>query len=125
MIEILSASIFSIVLSGAVGDRIETTCGASPTIAYMHDPLPIKRVRPVYPRRAITRSIGGKVTLTFDISAGVPTDIQIVSSRPPNMFDVGALRAVAEWRFESAEPFGSTTITYKTESTASCFMEDA
>ena len=112
--------------AGAVGTRIEATCGDSPNITYAHTPLPVKRVKPVYPRRAITRAVGGHVTLTYRITAnGVPEEVKVLSSEPKNMFEQSAISAIRKWRFEPTPTFGKSTITYRTLTTSRCFIEDA
>ena len=123
---LVALGMFATLQLGAVGTRVETTCGDQPTITYTHAPMPVKRVKPVYPTRAIIREISGFVTLSFRISkAGVPTTIEVLSSSPANMFDRSALSALAKWRFDPTVSSGTTTITYQTMGTAKCYIEDA
>lgn len=64
------------------------------------DIMPLVRVNPEYPRRALQRGIEGWVQLQFTISAaGTTKDIKIVDAEPNNVFDDAALQAVARWRY--------------------------
>jgi protein TonB len=60
-----------------------------------------KYVAPVYPRGARRRGLTGNVTMNFSIRAdGTTGDIEVISSRPGNVFVSSAKKAVSEWRFE-------------------------
>ena len=63
--------------------------------------MPISRVNPRYPRSAQRRGIEGHVVLQFTITqTGTVTDIKVVDSIPPNVFDDAAKRALARWKFK-------------------------
>ena len=62
---------------------------------------PLMRVKPVYPRDALVAGRGGEVVLLVRIDeTGVVTDIDLVSSKPPRIFDKAAIEAVHKWRFK-------------------------
>jgi periplasmic protein TonB len=64
------------------------------------DIMPLVRVNPEYPRRALQRGIEGWVQLQFTISAaGTTKNIRIVDAEPKGVFDDAALQAVARWRY--------------------------
>ena len=123
---VLIGSALVTVLTNAYGTRIETTCGDKPVIEYTHSPTPIKRVKPIYPRRAIVREIGGYVELEVGISEeGIPVNLEIVSSSPQMMFDRSAQSAVSKWRFELGASQAKVRISYRTDGTTTCYIEDA
>jgi protein TonB len=65
------------------------------------DILPLVRIEPRYPARALQREIEGWVLLEFTISpAGTVVNPFVVDSEPPRTFDRAALRAVARWKYK-------------------------
>lgn len=55
---------------------------------------------PVYPPQAARRKLEGSVELEFTVGAnGALSDIRVVRSNPPNIFDREAIRAAQRWRF--------------------------
>ena len=61
---------------------------------------PIVRISPQYPAQAAMRGIEGWVLLQFDITEkGTVTNISILDSNPPRVFDKEAVRAVRKWRY--------------------------
>jgi protein TonB len=63
--------------------------------------VPLVRVPPKYPMRALNRHIEGWVKIEFTIStAGTVTDTTIVASQPTETFDDEALKAIKKWRFK-------------------------
>lgn len=64
-------------------------------------PAVISQIRPIYPFRAKTRGIQGKVNLEFTVfEDGTTGDAAIISSSPPAIFDEAARQAVLKWRFK-------------------------
>ncbi|MES2626459.1 MAG: energy transducer TonB [Pseudomonadota bacterium] len=64
------------------------------------DVQPLVRIEPEYPRRAIERGIEGWVTVQYTVSGtGAVTDVVVVESSPPNVFDDAAVKAVSRWRY--------------------------
>lgn len=64
------------------------------------DVIPLVRINPDYPQRALSRGIEGWVLVQFTITAaGTVKDAKIVDSDPKNIFDDSALRAIARWRY--------------------------
>jgi len=67
----------------------------------------VKRVNPMYPRRAKLRKIEGYVSLAFKIdSNGYVKDIKILESNPADVFDKAAIKALSRWRFKPDKSLG-------------------
>lgn len=87
------------------------------------DYLPIVRVAPVYPSRALSRGIEGFVDLAFTVTtAGTVTDPVVIQSTS-SLFDRAAIRAVLKFKYKPrvvdgepvAVPNVKTRITFKIE----------
>ncbi len=64
------------------------------------DVIPIVRVVPEYPARAITGGIEGWVQVQFTITAaGTVRDAVVVAAQPNGWFEDAALKAIARWRY--------------------------
>lgn len=64
------------------------------------DYLPVVRVAPVYPRRALSRGATGYVDLEFTVDEnGVPTDIEVIESSSGRDFNRAAIDAVKKFRY--------------------------
>jgi periplasmic protein TonB len=64
------------------------------------DVIPLVRVSPTYPPRALAREIEGWVQVQFTITGtGTVKDVIVVESSPPNVFDAAAVEAVSRWRY--------------------------
>ena len=64
------------------------------------DVIPLVRVNPDYPQRALTRGLEGWVQVQFTITpAGTVKDAIVVSAEPQDVFDDAALKAIARWRY--------------------------
>ncbi len=64
------------------------------------DPLPLVRIPPDYPPRALERGIEGWVIVRFTITqTGSVKDPQVVDSQPKRVFDEAALRSIVRWRY--------------------------
>ncbi|MDN5863997.1 MAG: energy transducer TonB [Gammaproteobacteria bacterium] len=79
-------------------------------------PIPLVRIPPQYPRRALLASKSGFVVVAFTITkSGSVTDLRVVDSEPRGFFEQAALRAVSQWRYRPApiERNVQTTIEFK------------
>ena len=92
--------------------------------AKMPPHLPIVRVAPVYPGRALRKGLEGYVDLKFTVTAqGTTTDITVVDSTD-RIFDRAAKRAVTRFKYKPcvsdgqlvANPDVYTRVTFKLES---------
>jgi protein TonB len=65
------------------------------------DAIPLVRIDPEYPPRALAREIEGWVQVQFTIAAnGSVKDAFVVAADPPSTFDAAALAAIARWRYQ-------------------------
>ncbi|MXY55396.1 MAG: energy transducer TonB, partial [Gammaproteobacteria bacterium] len=63
--------------------------------------LPIVRVQPTYPRRALTRGIEGWVLVEFVVTeTGTVRDPVVLVADPPGFFERAALRAVVKFKYK-------------------------
>lgn len=63
--------------------------------------LPIVKVQPNYPRRAITRGIEGYVIVEFTVTkSGTTRDIRVVEAVPPGIFDKASIRAASRFKYK-------------------------
>lgn len=66
-----------------------------------HDPIPLVRITPDYPPRALAREIEGWVKVQFSItSTGLVRDAFVVEAEPEGWFEDAALRTIARWRYK-------------------------
>ena len=64
------------------------------------DVLPLVRIPPEYPPRAVERGIEGWVIVRFTITAtGAVKDPVIVDAQPKGIFDQAVLRSIVRWRY--------------------------
>ncbi len=64
------------------------------------DAVPLVRVQPAYPERAMQRGIEGRVLVMFTISkSGSVKDAKVVAAEPPGYFEQAALKAVSQWKY--------------------------
>ncbi len=63
--------------------------------------LPIVKVQPIYPRRALSRGIEGYVIVEFTVTAaGTTKDHFIVEAKPNGVFNRAALQAAAKFKYK-------------------------
>lgn len=63
--------------------------------------LPLVRIEPRYPPRALSRGIEGWVLLEFTVSpTGTVIDPQVVDSEPSSIFNRAAITAVSRWKYK-------------------------
>jgi protein TonB len=64
------------------------------------DIIPLVRVLPQYPPRAVSRGIEGWVVVEFTISAvGTVKDPVIIEAHPSSIFNRAMLRAIRKWKY--------------------------
>ena len=63
--------------------------------------VPLARVSPVYPPRAVRRGIEGwvRIALTID-EHGHVAEPRVIAADPENIFDRAALSAISRWRYQ-------------------------
>jgi TonB family protein len=63
----------------------------------------ISRAPPRYPTKAVNKQVEGWVEIKFIIDeAGVPINIKVTDSKPKDIFNSAAIKAVQKWRFSPA-----------------------
>ena len=63
--------------------------------------LPIVKVAPIYPRRALTRNIEGYVLLEFVVtSTGAVRDPVVIEAKPPGFFERAAMQAALKFKYK-------------------------
>ena len=76
------------------------------------DPVPLVRVNPQYPARAMQRGIEGWVQLRFTVSAaGTVKDVQVEKAEPRNYFEQAAINAVSRYKYKPSVINGKPTDT--------------
>jgi periplasmic protein TonB len=64
------------------------------------DVIPLVRIAPDYPPRALSRGLEGWVQVQFTITpTGTVKDAIVVNAEPKQVFDDAALKAIARWRY--------------------------
>ncbi|EGV50442.1 energy transducer TonB [Candidatus Endoriftia persephone] len=65
------------------------------------EPVPLVRIPPRYPRRALLRRSEGHVVVQFTIDPdGGVSDPKVVEAEPKGFFEQAALRAIRGWKFQ-------------------------
>ncbi len=65
----------------------------------------------VYPAEAKDKKVEGYVRVAYDVSAdGSVTNVRVVDSDPPGVFDEAAVAAVRGWRFHPAISDGKPVV---------------
>ncbi len=63
--------------------------------------IPLVRIPPEYPQRALARQIEGYVILRFTITeTGSVVDPKILRAEPDGFFELAAIRAVQRWKYQ-------------------------
>ncbi len=89
------------------------------------DILPLVRVAPQYPRRAMSRGIEGWVQLAFSIGpTGAPFNVRVVDADPSDIFDRAAIRAVEKWKYKPRVVNGQPVERHGVEVVISFNLED-
>jgi protein TonB len=74
--------------------------GINMSAASDRDVVPLVRINPDYPQRALSRGIEGWVQVQFTITeTGSVADAKVVAADPPNIFDDAAIKAILRWRY--------------------------
>lgn len=63
--------------------------------------LPIAKVQPIYPKRALSRGIEGWVIVEFVVTVtGAVRDVFVVEAEPPGIFDRAAIQAAEKFKYK-------------------------
>lgn len=64
------------------------------------DVIPLVRINPEYPQRALNMGVEGWVIVQFDITAaGTVKNAKVIDSDPKGYFEKAAVKAVERWRY--------------------------
>jgi protein TonB len=88
-------------IGGGVDASLSLDTGGGFTMASADgDAVPMVRVPPQYPEKALQRGIEGRVLIEFTISkSGSVKDAKVVAYEPSTIFNKAALKAVAQWKY--------------------------
>jgi len=76
-------------------------------------PMAIFKMKPIYPYRARRLGIAGKVDVKFLVDEkGCVSNIKILKSTPPGVFEESVHKALASWRFSPGELDGRAVSTW-------------
>lgn len=71
--------------------------------------VPILKIKPAYPPRALHSGVEGVVTVEFTIAVdGSVKNPNIIKSDPPKIFDRSVLKAITKWKFNPEVVDGKT-----------------
>ncbi|AJR05910.1 energy transducer TonB [Photobacterium gaetbulicola] len=63
--------------------------------------MPLYRVEPKYPSRAMKQGAEGYVVMSFTIDPqGRPTDISVLDAKPRRLFEREAIQALRKWKYQ-------------------------
>ncbi|MEZ9038369.1 energy transducer TonB [Vibrio cyclitrophicus] len=72
--------------------------------------MPLYRVEPRYPAKALKRGAEGFVSLSFTIDeTGRPIDIEVIEANPRRMFEREAIRALKKYKYQPKVVDGKST----------------
>lgn len=64
------------------------------------DIMPLVRINPEYPRRAMSRGIEGWVQFEFTITpSGTVSDVKVIDADPKGIFEDAATKAILRWKY--------------------------
>ena len=92
-------------VKGILGGPMAVSAGGSD-----REEMPLVRVEPVYPPRALARGVEGWVLVEFTITAaGTTADVRAVKADPERVFDAAAVKAVESWKYNPRVEAGMAT----------------
>ncbi|MFT7186075.1 MAG: protein TonB [Pseudohongiellaceae bacterium] len=67
---------------------------------YSTNIIPLQQIHPIYPPKARRQSIEGWVKVGFIITTeGTVSNVRLIDSAPPRVFDRAAIKAISRWKF--------------------------
>ena len=80
------------------------THNSTPTLGFSGSEgeyLPVVKVQPIYPRRALQRGISGYVVVEFTVTkSGSVTDVKVVEEEPSGIFSRSAMNAASKFKYK-------------------------
>ncbi len=78
--------------------------GAKMTKAGGSEVMPVKRIEPVYPQKAVDKKLEGSVVLKFDITPqGDVENVSVIKATPKKVFDKSAKIALRQWKYKPSK----------------------
>ena len=109
--------ITSMLADGGAGVALGQTLaggGNDLNIMMADDLVPISMLPPQYPPSARARDIEGWVDIIFKVTErGTVSEVEVVESNPPQVFDRAAIDAAKRWRFRPVTEDGSPVAVYR------------
>ncbi|MGH6636245.1 MAG: TonB family protein [Gammaproteobacteria bacterium] len=103
---------------------MEDAAGFSGTLELDTSAVPVVRVDPPYPPRALRAGIEGSVIVEFTITAaGGVNDPVIAKADPPGIFDQAVLAVITKWKFKPRISAG-TAVARRARQTVEFSMQD-
>lgn len=103
---------------------MEDVAGFSGTLELDTSAVPVVRVDPPYPPRALRAGIEGSVIVEFTITAaGGVNDPVIAKADPPGIFDQAVLAVITKWKFKPRISAG-TAVARRARQTVEFSMQD-
>ncbi len=91
----------AVIENSGQGTSGEADAPSAPDVVDARRLVMVKSVQPEYPRRAREESIQGWVELDFTVAeSGQVTDLSVHAANARGVFDVAAMSALAQWRYE-------------------------
>jgi len=99
-----SASTVAAVRRLGAGSAAPSAAAAEPDVQALAAQLKRTRyVPPEYPDQALNDRVSGSVTVQYTVDKkGYTTDVRVVQSTPPGVFDRAAISAIRDWRYRPA-----------------------
>lgn len=100
----LDTSISGIAVAAPKFGKIEgaANLGAGINAGSNQQAMPLYRVEPRYPARALKQGAEGYVVLQFTIDTqGRPSDISVLEAKPRRLFERDAMRALRKWKYQA------------------------
>ncbi len=93
--------------------QVQTTKQQTPQIYDASSLQVIRKIQPIYPRKARIRKKSGFVDLRFSINNnGFVSNVKVISSKPKGLFERSAINALKKWKFKRTEASKVATITF-------------
>jgi len=86
---------------GVIVSQVKLSGGPSLGAPTDGEEVPLVRIEPRYPPRALSRGIEGWVQLEFTVSeTGAVVDPVVIDAEPSSIFNSSAVRAVERWKYK-------------------------
>jgi len=88
-------------IGGPSSTNIDMDVGGTGWVVSDGEYLPIVKVAPEYPRRALTRGITGYVILEYTVTKlGTVKDPHVIEANPPGVFDDAAIKSALKYKYK-------------------------